>query len=347
MPTTSFPAATPRSAASGSTLSRLAQVTRGGVVESTHRGAVVVADADGTVIGGLGDIDALVFPRSALKPFQAMASSDLLASVGLALPQPHGVAIACASHTGSTEHQIEAAHLLALAGLDESALLCPPDWPAHRETLRASRARARLAFNCSGKHGAFLWAHTATGGEPQTYLDLASPLQQRVRAVLAEVTGVAPTGPGVDGCGAPAWRMPLVRLAQSFARLAAAEGDSVLGTVHAAMRERPDLVGGPGHADTELMVADARVVAKRGAEGVLAAGVALEHGPVGVAVKIADGAGRGAVPPVAAVLRALGATVPGDLVRVPIDAESPADAWLEPAPRLLDWAGELDTPRHV
>lgn len=311
---------------------------------------MVVADADGTVVGGLGDIDALVYPRSALKPFQATASSDLLASVGLALPAPDGVAIACASHTGSAEHQIEAAHLLALAGLDESALRCPPDWPAHRETLCDSRGPARLAFNCSGKHAAFLWAHTATGGEPETYLDLSSPVQQRVRAVLAEETGAAPTGPAVDGCGAPAWRISLVRLARGFARLAAAEGDSALGRVHAAMRDRPGLVGGPGCADTEFMLADARVVAKRGAEGVLAAGLALAHGPVGVAVKVADGAGRGAVPPVAAVLRALGATVPGDLARVPLDAGDaggPARAWLEPAPRLLDWAGELGTPRHV
>lgn len=304
-------------------------------------------DADGTVVGGLGDFDALVYPRSALKPFQTVASSDLLASVALALPAPDGVAIACASHTGSTEHQVEAAHLLALAGLDESALRCPPDWPAHLPTLRDSRAPARLAFNCSGKHGAFLWAHTATGGEPQGYLDLVSPVQERVREVLEEVTGVAPTGPGMDGCRAPAWRLPLVRLARGFARLAAAEGDSALGRVRAAMGERPDLVGGPGCADTELMTADARVVAKRGAEGVLAAGIARDQGPLGVAVKVADGGSRGAVPPVAAILRALGATVPGDLARTPVDARGSGDAgrsapaWLEPAPRLLDWASEL------
>lgn len=343
MPPTSFPAGTTPRSASGRALSRLAQLTRGGVVESTHVGAVVVTDADGTVVGGLGDIDALIYPRSALKPFQAVASSDLLASVGLALPRPCGVAIACASHPGGAEHQIEAAYLLALAGLDESALRCPPDWPVHRDTLRDSRAPARLAFNCSGKHGAFLWAHTATGGDPQDYLDLASAVQQRVRGVLTEVTGMPPTGPAVDGCGAPAWRVSLVRLARGFARLAAAEGDSTLATVHAAMRDRPHLVGGPGCADTELMLADARVVAKRGAEGVLAAGFAGERGPVGVAVKVADGAGRGAVPPVAAVLRALGATVPGDLARVPVDAGGAARAWLEPAPRLLDWAGELGT----
>ncbi|HVM00073.1 MAG TPA: asparaginase [Egibacteraceae bacterium] len=316
----------------------LAQLTRGGVVESTHLGAVAVADADGTVVGRLGDIDALVYPRSALKPFQALATTSLLAR---AAPDPVGLAVACASHTGSDDAQIEAAHLLAVAGLDESALRCPPAWPADPATLRTTTEPSRLAHNCSGKHAAFLWAHTAGGGEPERYLDPGCPLQTRVREVLAAVTGAAPTGPAVDGCGAPAWRLPLVRLAAGYARLAAAHGGAPLAAVRAAMTARPDLVGGAGCADTALMASDRRVVAKRGAEGVLAAGMPTSRGPVGVAVKVADGAGRAAVPPVAAVLRALGATVPGALLRTPLPpGGAPARAWLEPAPRLVDWAAE-------
>lgn len=300
----------------------------------------MVADADGTVVGGLGDIDALVYPRSAVKPFQALASRQLLASAGIALGGT-ALTIACASHRGSVEQQIEAAHLLALGGLDETALRCPPDWPADREALCDSEAPTALAYNCSGKHGAFLWAHTATGGVPERYLDIDSPVQQRVREAFTEVMGVAPTGPGVDGCGAPAWRLPLVRLATGYARLAGAAQGTDLDAVRAAMHDRPDMVGGPGCADTDLMAADGRVVAKRGAEGILAAGFASPRGPVGVAVKVADGAARGAAPPVAAVLRALGATVPADLARVPVPGR--ARAWLEPAPRLLDWAAELGT----
>jgi len=279
-----------------------------------------------------------VYPRSAVKPFQALACRQLLASVEIAL-HGTGLTIACASHRGSAQQQIEAAHLLALADLEESALRCPPDWPADREALCDSDAPAALAYNCSGKHAAFLWAHTATGGPPEGYLDVDSPVQQRVREVLTEVTGAPPTGPGVDGCGAPAWRLSLVRLATGYARLAAAAQDTDLGAVRTAMLDRPELVGGPGCADTDLMAADGRVVAKRGAEGVLAAGFARPRGPVGVAVKVADGAGRAAAPPVAAVLRALGATVPADVARVPVPGR--AQAWLEPAPRLLHWAAEL------
>ncbi|MEX0659081.1 MAG: asparaginase [Egibacteraceae bacterium] len=315
----------------------LVQVTRGGVVESAHQGALAVADADGTLIGGLGDVDALVFPRSALKPFQALATQRLLATTGQAIA-PLGLATAASSHTGTDHAQVEAAHLLACAGLDESALRCPPAWPHDTAALRAADAPTPLAHNCSGKHAAFLWAHTAAGGEPAGYLDEGAPLQQQVRDTLAELAGTAPTGPAVDGCGAPAWRLPLMRVAVAYARLARG---APTGEVLAAMTAHPELVGGPGCADSALMAADARVVAKRGAEGVLAAGLMTHRGPVGVAVKIADGANRAPAPPVAAVLRALGATVPGDLLRTAIPPAGQPQGWVEATPYVVDWAAEL------
>lgn len=332
----------------GRALTVLVQLTRGGVVESSHSGAVAVADADGTLLGGLGEVDGLVYARSAVKPFQALASARLLRAAGHTLA-PAGLAVASASHPGTDDAQIEAAHLLALAGLDEAALQCPPTWPLDTGSLRAAERPTALAHNCSGKHAAFLWAHLATGGDPGTatggYLDLASPVQQEVRDVLTEVTGAAPTGPGVDGCGAPAWRVPLVRLAVGFARLAA--GDAGLADVRDAMAARPDLLGGPDAADSALLRADPGVVAKRGAEGVLAAGIVTARGPVGVAVKITDGSGRAALAPAAAVLRALGATVPARLMRAPYPPGRPAGpppgAWLEPTPYLADWAAELGT----
>lgn len=297
-------------------------------------------DADGTLIGGLGEIDALVYPRSAVKPFQALASSQLLAAAGHTMP-PRGLAVACASHDGTDDPQIEAAHLLALAGLDESALRCPPTWPLDRAALQGAAQPTALANNCSGKHAAFLWAHTATDGDPAGYLDPATPVQQRVREAIAEASGSAPTGPAVDGCGAPAWRLSLARLAVGFARLAAGTGG--LATVRAAMAAWPELVGGANGADCELMAADPRVTAKRGAEGVLAAGMVTPRGPVGVAVKVADGAGRAAVPPVAAVLRTLGASVPIGMLRTGIPATARPNGWIEPTPFLVDWAAELGT----
>lgn len=294
----------------------LVRVVRDGTVESLHRGAVVVADASGRVRGAAGAADHPTYVRSAAKPFQALAVVGALADAGVAL-DPVGLAIATSSHEGSDDHQIEAARLLALAGLDESALRCPPALPGDLSTLLDQRVPTPLAHNCSGKHASFLYAQAALGDDPADYLDVGTPLQRRIRDALAETTGAEPEGPGVDGCGAPAWVLPLSGLAVGFARLAArADG---LAPICDAMRGAPFLIGGDGAVDTALMRADDRVVAKRGAEAVLAAGFASEGAPtLGIAVKIEDGTQRAAGPVVAAVLEALGARVPPGVLVPPV-----------------------------
>ncbi|MGH8886624.1 MAG: asparaginase [Egibacteraceae bacterium] len=285
----------------------LVRVVRDGVEESAHRGHLVVTDPDGAVAVALGDPDHTFYARSAAKPFQALAMLDLLDEAGTAL-DIEALAIACASHNGSATHQVEAARLLALADLDESALRCPPGLPTDLSALLDQRAPTPLAHNCSGKHAGFLLAHTAIGGDPAAYLDLDTRLQHRVRDRLAEATLSELAGPGVDGCGAPAWVVRLRGLAAGFAQLGSGAG--LYRRVRAAMTSRPDLVGGAGCTDTELMLADHRIVAKRGAEAVLAAGFNHEwYGPLGLAVKIEDGSTRATGPALAAVVGALGARV--------------------------------------
>jgi len=291
----------------------LARLVRNDVVESVHFGHVVVTDVDGAVLASLGDPQRLTYARSSLKPFQALAVLDALDAAGATLDDD-GVAIACASHDGSDEQQIEAARLLAEAGLDESALQCPPALPRDADTAWHQRWPYPLAHNCSGKHASFLLASVLAGEDPAAYLDVGSPLQQRIRDHLAAACDTTPEGPGIDGCGAPAWLLPLQALAQGFARLA---GDATpqLGRIRTAMTARPDLVGGPDAIDTRLMQSDAAVVAKRGAEAVFAAGVRLDRGAVGIAVKITDGGVRADGPVAAQVLRAMGRTVEDAVAR--------------------------------
>jgi L-asparaginase II len=255
----------------------------------------------------------VTYPRSSLKPFQTRATLTLLDAAGVSLSR-EAIAIASASHAGADDHQIEAAHLLALADLDETALQCPPAWAADDAVRGGQQRPEALAHNCSGKHAAFLLAHTTQGGDPAYYLDAGSAIQREVLTALTDCCGVRPSGPGVDGCGAPAWRMPLSALATGFARLAAATHG--LERVRDAMRAFPYLVGGATIADTKLMQADGRVVAKRGAEAVMAVGFASRSGPVGIAVKIADGHSRADSPVAACVLERFGAVVP-EAVRRP------------------------------
>lgn len=290
----------------------LVEVVRDGVVESVHHGHVVLATADGSVLRSLGSPELPTYVRSAAKPFQAMATVELATTSGLALDQA-GIAIASASHAAGDEHQIEAARLLAEAGLDESALRCPPALPGDLATLVDSKGRrTSLAHNCSGKHAGFLLAHVGGGGQPARYLDVEAPIQRLARDRLAEFTRSPLAGPGVDACGAPAWILPLAGLATGFAALLAS-ADPYARAVREAMMAGPHLIGGEEVVDTRLMRADERVLAKRGAEAVIGAAWGAADGPVGLAVKVTDGGSRARDPVIATLLRALGAKVDDEL----------------------------------
>ncbi|HUH06901.1 MAG TPA: asparaginase [Egibacteraceae bacterium] len=319
----------------------LAHVVRDGVVESAHSGDLVVAGPAGEPQFVLGDPDLAIYPRSAIKPFQALACLSVLNRRPRAAAElsADALAIACASHSGSAEHQIEAAHLLALAGLDETALQCPEGLPRDIPALVDQRGEpTRLAHNCSGKHALLAWAQSVAAGDARHYLNPASAVQLAVRDCLERVGGSPPAGPGVDGCGAPAWVMRLRAVAAAFASLAAGD-EPGLALVRDAMRARPDLVGDPASPDTRLMAADSRVVAKAGAEAVFGAGFQGPEGAVGIAVKIADGGGRAAAPAVAAALRLLGATVPEDVLRPRVLGGGSPRGALETAPMLAIWPG--------
>ena len=51
----------------------LVEVARGPMIEATHRGAAVIADRTGKVVAHWGDYERLIYPRSAIKPVQAIA----------------------------------------------------------------------------------------------------------------------------------------------------------------------------------------------------------------------------------------------------------------------------------
>ena len=132
----------------------LVETVRNGFVESRTAGAAVVTGPDGRVLAALGPADALIYPRSTLKPFQAIASLRH----GAAL-EGEALSIVCGSHRGTLRHQALAERMLADAGLDASALQCPPAWPADTSEVVAqvrrdgeAAAATPLAFNCSGKH---------------------------------------------------------------------------------------------------------------------------------------------------------------------------------------------------
>ncbi len=279
----------------------LVEVVRDGLVESVHRGRVAVTAPDGSLLAALGDPSALVYPRSANKPLQAVG----MVRAGLDLTDEL-LALTCASHSGEAFHRDGAARILALAGLDEDALQDPPDWPlddlAKEELIRAGGERSRLAMNCSGKHAGMLLTAVRAGAPTATYLEEAHPVQRAIEDALGDLAGETPTGPAVDGCGAPLWALSLTALARAFGRLAAST-DATEQRVADAVRAHPAYVSGTRRDELALHQGLPGVVAKAGAESVYAVG--LPDGR-GVALKIDDGSARGRAVAMAGVLARLG-----------------------------------------
>jgi L-asparaginase II len=266
----------------------LAEVVRSGLVESRHRGVAVGVGPGGEVTWSIGDPGTVIFPRSANKPIQALG----MLRAGLPL-DGRLLALASASHTGEPFHLDAVREILALAGLDESALQTPPSYPmdpqVHAEYLRAGGRRAPICMDCSGKHAAMLLTCVTNDWPTDTYLEPAHPLQREITATFTELTDGPPSVVGVDGCGLPLLATPLLQLARAIGRIRQSPRGSVGARLVAAMVAHPEYVSGPTRPERELMRAVPGLIAKWGAESVYVA--ALPDGSA-YAIKIEDGAER-------------------------------------------------------
>lgn len=280
----------------------LAGQSRGGVVESVHYGSLICIDADGHTLLSLGDPLSKFYPRSAMKPLQAVA----VVRAGLLLPADQ-LAMAAASHSGAAVHQATVRAILAGHGLDESVLANTPDLPygvAEREQwLREGKGATRLAQNCSGKHSAMVATCSLNDWPLESYLDPAHPLARLVRSVVEELTGERIVDASTDGCGTEVFALSLKAMATAFSAMMTSKPDSAEHEVVSAMVGHPHLVAGEGRDVTALMRAVPGLWAKDGFEGIQM--VALADGRT-IALKISDGGDRARMPVAIEAMRYLG-----------------------------------------
>lgn len=290
----------------------LVEVTRGGRVESEHRGAVAVVDAHGKLIAHAGDVDLVSYLRSSAKPFQLLPLVESGAADRFGFTDTE-LAVIAGSHSGEPRHVAAVQSILHKIGLSKDALQCGIHVPFNAAAAKALRAEGRepsiLHNNCSGKHAGMLAQAIDRGLSTHDYLDPQHPVQVTIRRRLAELGDITfdQIGVGVDGCSAPCFAMPLRAAALAFARLA--EGrEGGLRRVARAMLDHPEMVAGEGRIDTDVMRAvPDRLVSKAGAEGYHGLGLIQPDGSAwGIAIKIADGDGkRGGHPVIVEVLRQL------------------------------------------
>jgi L-asparaginase II len=259
-----------------------------------------VAIRNGSIVAEAGDPQLVAFMRSSSKPVQALplarARPDL---------DERDLAIASASHRAEPAQLEAVRRLLAKAPARERELECG---------LQDGRPRDSLHHNCSGKHAGMLALCRAHGWRSDGYRHEGHRVQRAMLAAHAEAAdvdeGAMPTA--VDGCGVVTFALTLERMANAFARLEGIRGGERVST---AMRAHPELVGGAGQTDTELMRALPGWIAKGGAEGLMCAA-----GPdgLGIALKSADGTSRPHRPALHAFLGRIGVELPDDFARVAI-----------------------------
>jgi L-asparaginase II len=285
----------------------VAEIVRSGFVEGHHYGSVVVLDAEGAVSWSVGDVESPILPRSCNKPLQAAAM------VGQGLPlEAELLALASASHSGEPFHIEAVRRVLSSAGLDESSLQTPVDYPiddeARDDYIRAGHARSSIAMNCSGKHAAMLATCVVNDWDTATYLAPEHPLQQAIMADFAALTGEKIAVVATDGCGAPLLSTSLTGLARAF-RAMAVTTEGPAAKVARAIREHPEFVSGTRRDELQLLRAMPGAIGKAGAESCYA--VALPDGRA-IALKTDDGAARVRPVLMAAALRRMGVdTEPG------------------------------------
>jgi L-asparaginase II len=288
----------------------LAEVTRGATVESVHRGSWAVVGPGGALVSSGGDIATPVFPRSAIKAFQCLPAVEagVVEAYGMSEEE---IALACASHNGEEEHVRVARSALAKAHLDEDLYECGAQWPslasATRELARSGGEALPVHNNCSGKHAFMLAFASHIGADPHGYTTRGHPVQQAVEQVMGELCDhdLAHAPCGIDGCSVPTWAIPLRNIALGFQRFASGEGLSeerqqACQRIISAVRAHPFMVAGSKRFCTRLMEAVPRAFVKVGAEGVYCA--AVPHAGLGIAMKVDDGASRGAEVALARVL---------------------------------------------
>ena len=294
----------------------LVEVTRNGTVESRHFGAAVVCDFKGDVVESWGDIESLVFPRSALKPILAIHLVESGASDRYTLSDAE-LSLACSSHQGEQMHQNLVESWLGRLGLTEDCLACGAVLPEHTESahmlLASGQQGCRIHHNCSGKHAGFLTTALHLSMPLENYHQIEHPLQQLSLDILSDLADVDLNQypMGIDGCGLPAPTMPLLQLGRTMARFANPVDlpdyrAQAIYRLHEAITNEPLYIAGHGSVVSELNeVTKGAVLAKTGAEGIITA--ALPDRGLGIAVKIADGSSRARSVALLAILDHLGA----------------------------------------
>ena len=293
----------------------MVEATRGHHPESRHRGTAAVVDSMGHVIRSWGNIYEPVFGRSSLKFIQALPLIESGAADAFHLT-PQEIALACASHHGEEMHVSVLEAWLQKLGKDERILACGIHRPLYTLTAKKlpnlKENPSVLQNACSGKHLGFLTTALHRNEPIEDYWSREHPVQRRVEQALAELTSVdlAHAPHGTDGCGIPAFAIPLYNIALAMARFADPSHlhyprQKAIHRILSAVESYPEIIAGSDAFDTKIIkLTQGKVLCKMGTAGVEVA--VIPSLGLGIALKVDDGNAKAAEIAFLAILRSIG-----------------------------------------
>ncbi|MBH66837.1 MAG: L-asparaginase II [Rhodospirillaceae bacterium] len=316
------------------------EVTRGGMIESIHRGVAVISDSKGGILKSWGDLNRAIYPRSAIKPLQTISVVESGAAEAFNMKATE-TALACASHSGELIHTEPISNWLGRMGLCDGHLECGPQLPSNRFTsemmIKENINPSAVHNNCSGKHAGMLTTALHKRYSLEGYSAPDHPVQVQIIKVIEELSEVDLSGSakGTDGCGIPVFGIPIRAVALAMAKLADpvhlhAPRQEASVQILKACAQNPLMIGGTktfnSLAQAEL---SDKAVIKGGAEGVYTA--AIRSLGLGICVKIDDGAGRAASVVMLSILEQLGV----------LDSESIDRIRKSEIDNVRNWSGRL------
>lgn len=258
----------------------LLEYRRSGLADITIHGSIAWSSGN-QELHFLGNSDP-VFARSVVKPFQM---KPLVKELNPIFNEKEK-ALALSSHNA------EPFHLCVLESMLTEEILTKLATPESLPLMFAEGKKPSIAYHpCSGKHAALLRACEIRGWNLDNYTSTEHPFHKAYIKTLKKYLGSSFKAQHVaeDGCGLPTLSFTVSELAKLFSKLVKEKKDD---WIWQAMTSHPELIGGTSRLDTEIMKACGdRVLAKEGADGLLA--LAIEHDSypegLGVAIKLAHG----------------------------------------------------------
>lgn len=256
-------------------VTQLATLERAGFAEIVIQGEIVVHDGD-KILFKSRDCLGQYPSRSLLKPFQFLATGlvEQLMSDSKFVPALGSISATAEQVEYLKKWYSDKKHIEHVAKLK-----LVPNYPAD-EANRASIIKlgempSAFFHMCFSKHMAILEACEKNGWDQNSYHQLAHPFQKRFIQILSELleTNLSKLVTVVDGCKIPTPVFTLGQMAKLYQRLIAASPESELFKIQQKMLKHPSWIGGADRVDTLIMQKNPGVVAKEGADGLLAVAV--------------------------------------------------------------------------